>query len=112
MSTADIESHRPRTRNRGGRLAACGDSAQRASRLFSRAPAPVGQQCEQVEDADGASPVEIPQAHSGADSIKEVCRAGVGTVVVVAVSPNDGGGAADRDGPAEPVKSRAVVGQE
>ena len=44
--------------------------------------------------------------------VEEVGRTGVGAVVVVPGGPDDGGGTADHDGPAEPVVRRAVVGQE
>ena len=44
--------------------------------------------------------------------VKEVCGAGVESVVVVETRPNDGGGTADRHGEAEQVARRAIVGQE
>ena len=103
-----------------------------------RTRAPVGQQCEQVEDADGAVAVEVRRAagvaaprgqqrkqiedtdadvaievpgsrSGGAGSIKEVDRAGVDAVVVIPRGPNDGDVAADRDGEAESVFRRPVV---
>ena len=74
-----------------------------------RARPPGAQQDEQVLHADVAAVVEVPRAGRG---IKEVGRAGAGAVVVVENGRDDGGGAADRDGEAEPVARRAVVGQQ
>ena len=42
--------------------------------------------------------------------VEQVGGAGVGAVVVVPHGPDHGGGAADRDGPAEQIVRRAVVG--
>ena len=44
--------------------------------------------------------------------VEEVGGAGVGAVVAVATCSDDGPGLADRDGEAEPVALRAIVGQE
>ncbi len=73
-----------------------------SARLRTRPP--VGEGGEEIGDADVAVAVEVPRALSGGGSIKEVCRAGVDTVVVVPDGPDGGSGVADRDPVAEEVE--------
>ena len=77
-----------------------------------RAPTPEREQDQEIPCANGSVAVQISRARRRGGSIKEVCRSGFAAVVVVPKGPDDDGGAADRDGAAEAVTPRAVVGKE
>ncbi len=83
----------------------------RAVRLRRTWP-PSCQQREQIGRADDTVVIEIPGAHSGGGSIKEICRADFRAADVDQRGPDDGGSTADRDGAAEVVVRRTVLGME